>query len=231
LFPVGVAAAQCAPVGFPLTGETPANWWPGDDTSLDIVTGVEATLQNGASFDAGVVGMAFDLDGQDQSVTMPDSRDWNFGTCDFSIMAWANARDLVAGIPLVSHDEGAGDQSKWIFWAPPWGGLTFHINSPATSGIDLVTFYDFQPELDRWYHFAVTRKHDLFVLYVNGLPVASATDSHKIPVAKAPLMIGQAEAFPLNGLIDEVKIYRRALSAAEVRSFGFIQGASAVPVP
>lgn len=221
----GLAGAQCQPWTPQAVEENPAHWWSGDNTALDLVNGAQGNLQNGAGYGAGVVGQSFSFDGASQNLTVPNSQDWTLGSCDFSISLWAKANVAAQLAPFISHDEGPGDANKWIFWVD-WGGLTFHINSPTLGPINVVAYNPFTLAPGVWYHFAVTRKGSLYVLYVNGLPVASGTDTHAVPAASAPLMIGQAEAFPFNGLIDEVKIYNRALSAAEVRSFGFVQGAS-----
>lgn len=209
----------------PKSGENPADWWPGDNTALDIVNGTQGSLQNGAGYGQGVIGQAFSFDGTNQNLMMPDSQAWDFGFCDFTISIWAKSNAATQLAPLISHDEGAGDVKKWIFWVDS-GGLTFHIDSPSLGPINVVNYDPFTFSAGAWYHLAVTRKGSLYVLYINGLPVASGTDSHAVPAANAPLMIGQAEGYAFNGFIDEVKIYHGALSAAEVRSFGFIQGAS-----
>jgi len=223
----GIAGAQqCQSTSNSGSGENPADWWPGDNTPFDIVKGTEGSLQNGAGYGQGIVGQAFSFDGNNQNLMEPNSQAWDFGSCDFSIILWAKSNAATQLAPLISHNEGPGDAKKWIFWVD-WGGLTFHINSPTLGPINVVNYDPFTLTPGVWYHLGVTRKGSLYVLYVNGLPVASGTDSHAVPAANAPLMIGQTEAYAFNGSIDEVKIYQRALSPAEVRSFGFIQGATA----
>jgi len=229
-------SSSAAPQGTPMcavaaAGESPIAWWPADGMAIDIVNGTDGSLQYGATYDAGVAGQAFTFNGVDQNVTVANRPSWNLGSHDFSIMLWAksNATDQVA--PFVSHDEGGGPSNKWIFWAGWSYGLVFHINSPTIGeGIDVIACYQCAMTPGQWYHLAVTRKGPLYVLYINGVPIAHASDTHFIPMANAPLQIGGAEGFSFNGSIDEVKIYHRALSPAEVRSFGFMQGAAALTV-
>ena len=71
---------------------------------------------------------------------------------------------------------------------------------------------------NQWYHLAVTRAGDLYTIYVNGVAVGTQTDSNVIPDPGVPLTIGQAEGFYFTGLLDEISIYKRALSAAEIAS-------------
>ena len=89
---------------------------------------------------------------------------------------------------------------KWIFMYYD-GKLMFHINSPATFGINPVE-YPWQPVVGQWYHVAVTRDGNTYVLYIDGVQVATGTDTHAVPAAVAPLTIGQAEGgINVSGLI------------------------------
>ena len=64
------------------------SWWPGDGNANDIQGGNNGTLQNGATFAAGKVGQAFNLDGVAAYVSVPSDSSLNVGTGDFSIDAW-----------------------------------------------------------------------------------------------------------------------------------------------
>jgi hypothetical protein len=93
--------------------------------------------------------------------------------------------------------------------------LNFHINSPQTGPIFLA-LAPFTPALGQWYNLQVTRKNDTYTIFVNGTAVSSQPDSHRVPDAKAPLTIGEAESPPgnffMNGSLDEVAIYDNAVS-------------------
>ena len=47
------------------------SWWPGEGNANDIVGSNHGTLQNGATFAAGMVGQAFSFDGIDDYVRFP----------------------------------------------------------------------------------------------------------------------------------------------------------------
>jgi len=232
-FPSTAEAAKCGPSGMPNVGEIPDFWWIADDTTREIVVGANGELVNGTGYGPGVVGGAFSFNSDDQNVTVLNDPAWDFGPCDFSISLWAKANtDLAAG-PLIAHDEGPGEVSKWIFWVQPWGGLTFHVLGPGivpASGLNVVTYGDgaFYLTAGEWYHLAVTKSGTRYVLYINGRRVAGSDGPLKVPDAIAPLTIGQAEEFAFDGLIDEVKIYKRGLSHAEIRTFGYLQGINAI---
>jgi hypothetical protein len=88
--------------------------------------------------------------------------------------------------------------------------------------------HPFSPATGVWCHVAYTFDDDTDTdtLYLNGLPVATANVNFSIDYDAHPLLIGienDAGSFvlPWNGLIDEVRIYDRALTADEVwRSAG-----------
>jgi hypothetical protein len=188
-------------------------WWPGDGFALDVAGTNNGTFQGGASYGVGEAGPAFSLDGVSRYVQIPDSPLWAFGSGDFSIELWANFADASGSRVLVASDQGPGTQSKWIFWLNG-GLLQFHINGAASA---LIGSGAFAPALNQWYHLAVTREGSTYTFFVNGSAISSSSDSHAVPDANGPVTLGQAEGlFFFNGLLDEVSIYNRALSAGEV---------------
>ena len=81
-----------------------------------------------------------------------------------------------------------------------------------------------------WYHLAVvfdgTNPNNVLVTYVNGVPIAGAaatstTILNVLREASSPLYIGgvsDTDTDAFNGMIDEVRIYNRALTFAEVQA-------------
>src|ERR1043166_87807 len=77
----------------------------------------------------------------------------------------------------------------------------------------------FSPNVGQWYHLAVTRNGNTYIIFVDGIPVGSEVNTVAIPNANAPLTIGQAEELGfMNGRLDEVTIYDRALTQAELQA-------------
>ena len=201
-------------------------WWPFDETNgaraFDLAGDHTGGHIGGPSPASGLVGAALQFDGRDDFVAVPDSSSWEFGAQDFTIELWANFNTPGGSIShpshiLIGNDEGPFNVNKWFF-ALGGGFLSFHINSP-TLGPKFFPFAPFSPKVGQWYHLAITRQAATFTIFINGLQVASAVNTDIIPNADAPLTIGQAEELGfMNGWLDEVTIYNRALSSAELRA-------------
>ena len=71
-----------------------------------------------------------------------------------------------------------------------------------------------------WTHLAVTYDGAMLKLYVNGLLVTNLPVTSMITISTNPLFIGgdQSMGQYFHGRIDEVRVYNRALSAAEVQT-------------
>ena len=81
------------------------SWWPGDGNAADIVDGNPGTLQNGATFAAGVVGQSFILDGTDDFVLVSPAANLDI-TGDVTVDLWA--RRTTFGPPATLVSQGAG---------------------------------------------------------------------------------------------------------------------------
>ncbi len=211
----------CSEISCTIPPSGMVSWWPGDGSADDIQGGRNGTLVNGATFANGMVGQALSLDGVDDYVSIPDNDLWTFPASDFSIDLWINLRVVKVGSVghpgqiFIGHDEGSGYRNKWLLGLGG-GVLFFHINDPGGNSVFIGQF-PFSPSAGQWYHVTVTRGGSSFTFYVDGVPVGSTTNATPIPNANAPLTIGQAEGLGfVDGLIDEVEIFSRALSAAEI---------------
>jgi Concanavalin A-like lectin/glucanases superfamily/Putative Ig domain/Bacterial Ig domain/Matrixin len=198
----------------------PANmisWWPGDGNASDLVGGHDGTLGGGATANAtGEVDKAFQFQGTTEVVTVPNSSVYDFGTNPFTIDTWVKFTSVSGSDVFVAHDEGTGFFNKWIFWLKS-GNLAMQLNGPAVGGqVDFGV--PFAPTTGVWYHVAVTRSGSTYKFYVNGAQISpDQTNAATFPPANAPLTLGKAEALAsLNGYLDEVEIFSRALTGPEL---------------
>jgi hypothetical protein len=95
----------------------------------------------------------------------------------------------------------------------PAGGGTFNANTEEVGGLRA-------ERVGRWSHLGVTYDGTAVRLYVNGVEAASESASGPIRRTTDPLWIGGNRPYGeyFKGVVDEVRVYDRALSPAEVRA-------------
>lgn len=208
-------------------------WWPLDETSgtvaQDIAGNHPAAYFGAVASGPGMVGAALHFSGG--FLAAADSDSWAFGARGFTIELWASFDGPVGGSVdhpgaiFIGNDEGPGGLAKWFF-AVGGGDLNFHINGPAVPPPKFLPLVPFSPQPGRWYHLAVTRDGALYTLFVDGAPAGSAVNGISIPDPSAPLTIGQAESLGfLRGRLDEITVYNRALTPAEIQAIASAGGA------
>jgi hypothetical protein len=163
------------------------------------------------------VAQGFTFNGSTSVIEVPNAPAWNFGANNFTVQTWVTSPPISGSDVLVGHSEGSGSVNKWLFWLKS-GKLEFHLNGSAVSNI--TSDANFAPVLGRWYHVAVTRSANTYKFYVDGVQNGTDRfDSNTVPTANAPLTLGQAEALAaMSGSLDEVQIFSRALTGAEIQS-------------
>jgi hypothetical protein len=169
---------------------------------------------------AGKRGGAYRFSNGDKQMWLPHHPDWVLGDRAFSIMLWVKLDQLPdeqREAFMLGHDEAAGAARKWGFEFFR-DSLCFHTNGPGMGGGYRIARHRFRPEVNRWYHLALTREDSRYRLYVDGQLVK--TDEHRAPVpeAAADLTIGQAEGLGINGMLDEVLLFHRALATEEIQA-------------
>lgn len=197
-----------------------------DDEESTLISDLSGKGNHGTSVQAiytrdGKIGAARQVGKQAGYIQVPDQAAWSFGVNPFSICLWFKFDELPYGQQMfIGHDDGGGNQNKWLFGVSN-GDLYFHINSPSRGGV-VVAAHPWTPEVGKWYHLAVTRNGTAYSIYLDGAVVAIGNNSAPIPVAKAPLTIGQAEGLCVEGVIDELSIFHRTLSQDEIRQLATV---------
>lgn len=202
------------------TGVHPAGLvalWSGEGNADDSVNGSNGILNGGATFAEGKVGRAFKFHNLGDSVTAP-AAGLPVGTSDRTIACWVYIESFLprAEATVAAYGNfGKANQSFAIYFDDqPDHRLRFSKWGDAIVGPVL--------EKGRWYNIAVTSiGNDSIKLYVNGVVVASGVSQFNTP-PDSIFRIGQiAEPDCVRqfiGMIDEVAIYNRALSAEEIQT-------------
>lgn len=195
-------------------------WWRGEGNANDSSgNGHDGTLLNGAAFDTGRFGQAFSFLGSQNRVFVPDSNDFKL-TNSLTISAWVFPK-LDSWVVIY---RGGRSFSPYALEMDNAGNFAFFISGSSANDQLSVPI-----ALNQWKQ--VTGTLDGLTgemrLYFDGLLVA-----HKItqvrpraeidtntPPPLAGVFIGNATDGnnPFIGLVDEVLLYSRALSAAEVQ--------------
>ncbi|GEM_PF-3585242 len=141
------------------------------------------------------------------NITIPNNSKLNLSN-ELSVSVWVNpsswpASDLRTILSKDDNYEFHLDTNGKVFWW--WGTGSF---TGATS-----------LPLNQWSHITITYTSGSQKIYVNGVEDATAAFIGTLPQNALPLYIGVDYNFPsrtFDGMIDEVKVFDRALSASEV---------------
>src|SRR5262249_9509636 len=160
-------------------------------------------------------GSALSFNGANSIVTVADSPTLDMTTA-LTLEAWVNPSAAPQGWQGVIFKEMPADGAYFLYrsgYGPvPVAGIYSGVERQilGTSGLGINT----------WTHLAFTYDGAVERLYVNGVQVSSRAQTGAIQTSTGVLHIGGDDLWGeyFQGLIDEIRIYNRALSAAEVQS-------------
>lgn len=192
------------------------SWWKAEGTAADAVDGNTGILQNGVNFAPGMVGQAFSFDGVNDQVIVPANANLPSGASPRTVEGWIYTRSTS--------------------WQPDVNTI-FHSGSPAlrqSFSLDMdnypnMQFYSWADDqvfnagvpLDGWVHIAITYDGGTTVrIYTQGQLRATKTLGGALNTPVTDFEIGTFRAFgaSFDGLIDELAVYNRALSATDIQA-------------
>ena len=211
------------------------SYWKFDEsegiTASDSADANDGTLINGPVWTAGKVGGALSFDGLDDYVEVPNSANLDI-TDAITIEAWVymisaptNMRVICkpysisawtspyADYELVILNEAtgwSGYPGRAVYFGLNLGGAWIYLGTTSLNTVPL----------DAWTHLAATYDGSSMKICINGIERAFRSVSGTIGTSDNPLFIGTRTPAPgevFSGLIDEVAIYGRALSEAEIQ--------------
>lgn len=200
----------------------PLGYWKFDEGQGDVAADSSGNENDGEIRDAewvkGPFGTALRFDGKGACVTIPEIAGLD-GSDEMTVEAWV-------------YWEGTGKFPNIVTggtWSP--GGFllfvqdhrcSFRMGRPGVSAASKQSWRETSATLvepfalGRWYHLAATFKRPEIKTYVDGQPVGSAKWDYPVGY-HGDLRIGQwGGAVSHQGLIDEVRIFDRALGAEEI---------------
>lgn len=204
-------------------------WWTGNGNTLDLRSRNNGTLQNGATFTTGQVGQSFLFDGVNDSIDSLASPNpvLNFGSNNFTVEAWVKTSS--SGTARTIYGNGYNINPLVLMRIESDNRARFIIRDNAGVALDVLgTTTNLNDGV--WHHIAGIREGTTARLYVDGVQQNSASNGafDQINSVCNFAFIGgfrsdsvctspANEAF-FNGSIDEVSVYNRNLSTAEIQS-------------
>ncbi|PYS89261.1 MAG: hypothetical protein DMF62_07595 [Acidobacteria bacterium] len=188
-------------------------YWPANGNADDIAGGNDGVLIGNAAFEPGYLDQAVSLDGINGYIEVPDSRELSF-TGPFTVQASIKIEnDAVQQAVVEKYDEPGlnGYALRLIDGKVVAVVCNPSVRSEKVTGATAIT-------TGVWHRVAAVYDGNNIKVYLDGKLDGSAATVYKPSDGDGSLKIG-ARGDDANtrfaGLIDEVKIYNRALSAGE----------------
>jgi len=209
------------------TGKGLVAWWRAENNAYDSVGALTDTLEGGITFPSGKIGNAFSLNGYNQDVRVPDRAALHLSG-GMTLTAWISPAQNTIWQNIIAKWDGCYDlgQRSYSFGLNPDGHVFVGCSRDGTdAGARSVTSASVIPTTG-WTHVAGTYDGTVLRIYVNGVFEASTSfgtvgnifqgiDDLSIGAVVGGCASGQM-GYPFHGLMDEVRIYSRALSDTEV---------------
>ena len=192
--------------------------WSGEGNADDGAGGNNGELTGDATYDKGKVGQAFAFDGT-RGTSVNVGNPVQLQLQDFTITTWIkrdNTQSVSADFPnAVLFGYGLGGYALYL---NPSGSLIlskYNVRGGETKSRAAI-------KDTNWHHLAVTKSGTTVIFYVDGVayPAANAKyDAEFVFTTEAAIgASGKNSVLNFWGLMDEVGIYNRALSASEIRA-------------
>lgn len=232
----GVFASGDAPDGpmpvidvAPLDAALPTGlvaWFPLDDASAtsvaDVVSGFGGTCSGAQcpTTTAGHRGTAFLFDGTDDCIQVPNMG--QFGQAQITLSIWIRQDAVDNCAPMSKPADSVGTTADtWQIETTTTNQLTFTTSHGSSANSRIATPNN-TVVVGTWQYIAATFDGTTKRMYVNGTEVATGAMANALTYDVQPLWIGcdsNSGTFGMrfNGALDEVQLYNRALSLAEIQ--------------
>ena len=207
-------------------------WYPGDGYGGDVRGGNDAFPTRGAGFAPGRIGQAFSFDGVngnaqvDDAVAHKPSALTLTGWVRFNSLDSLDANNVLVPngpqyIIFKKNSRTTGNLEGYaLYKSNGTNRLVFQITSAA--GVTTSTISTTTVATGQFYHVAAAYDGTTMRLYVNGVQEAAQSPAIALNYGTERLYFGASgqASLPglLNGLLDEVQIYNRALTQTEVQA-------------
>jgi hypothetical protein len=189
-------------------------WWPADGDTHDLIGGHDATASGSVDFVAGIRGQAFRFEGD--AFLSAEADGFPSGSADRTLALWARIDGVVAQESFFAGYGGFGTQNA-----------AFALGATTAPGAGPAIFFSQWGEdiigpvlaIGAWHHVAVVQQAGIAILYLDGQLVGSqafalTTVASTFYLGKLPGAEGDIRR--LVGVLDDVRLYSRALDSEEI---------------
>ncbi len=185
-------------------------WWTGDGNADDVIGTADGSLVGNTTFVSGLADQAFSLDGSGDYVSAPFAY-----AGAFTLDLWANANTTSQTV-FTSVFSSANPGNYNPHFQIEFDGAGNYRFDGGNSELELA----FGAVATAWQHIAITYDGTDVSTYLNGVFVATGTwaglgATLGFEIVKIGINRDTSRSF--DGLVDEVEIYDRALSASEIQ--------------
>jgi hypothetical protein len=200
-------------------------WWAADGTANDTLAATDGELQGAVRYGPGYDGQAFELDGVSAFVRFRDHTEAAIGG-DFSVSLWVRPQPRPAGTQQILLDRmlpGSGLRQGWRLLLDGNGAAALCVggSGAAGCGADHVNTVRSREPLPAalWTHLTAVLSRGMIALYVDGREQATRAVRFEWPPGSQNIHLGASteRGSFFQGRVDEIRFYRRALAAQEVR--------------
>lgn len=197
-------------------------YWALDEASGTVAVdssgnGNNGSLFNGPSHVEGKLGKALNFDGIDDRV---DAGTFSVAGDKLTLCAWVNAKEIGADQRIIAKATGTAlAEQSWLLEVE--GVSPYRVGIRVNGGGSTSRLLGGSLELNTWVHVAGVYDGTTLRVFKNGVEVANQAKSGTLPVGTAPVWIGDnptVSGRQFNGSIDDVRVYNRALSTAEIQT-------------
>ena len=188
--------------------------------------GHTATVVNAVWTPAGCNGGAYRLDGSDDYLAVPDTGNpFDFGTNEFTLSGWMridgwSGPDQYHGL-IGKFNTSADNYDGYVLGTKQVGSAAYPVMRWRTGGVDYDATYELNHADGQWHHYVGVRNAAGIWLYVDGVlrgwntsPQTQTSEDNASALAIGSERTGGT--WCVNGLLDEVRVYNRALRSDEV---------------
>src|SRR6266446_3915950 len=208
--PLGLEAqSNCVPAASGLVG-----WWRGEGNGSDQAGTNNGTLAGNTTFGPVRVGQAFVFDGIGDAVVVGSAPNLQFQ--DLTIETWVK-RTSTSAVSLA----GNGNAVLFGYGQGGYGLYLSPAGQPALSKIGVDSVISSQSITDiNFHHLAVTKSGSTIVFYIDGVayPAPAYNPGFVFSTVTAIGARGDNLDNSFLGAIDELSVYNRALSAADIQA-------------